>query len=121
MPEILLAESAGFCFGVQRAVDMVYEQVRRHAGRRRIFTLGPLIHNPQVIDELERAGVRAIHSRLKRDRARFWGGGDISDGIVIIRSHGVSRHVIDLLKKKGSSMLMRHAPLLTGFTESSQG
>ena len=105
MPEILLAESAGFCFGVQRAVDMVYEQVRRHAGRRRIFTLGPLIHNPQVIDELERAGVRAItiddFKRAGGGTPDDGGTGDISDGIVIIRSHGVSRHVIETLEEKG--------------------
>ena len=93
MPEILLAESAGFCFGVQRAVDMVYDQVRQSGSERHIYTLGPLIHNPQVIEDLEKAGVRALSGEDELDQ--------VSDGILIIRSHGVSRHVIDLLKEKG--------------------
>ena len=54
--EIILAKSAGFCFGVQRAVDMAYEQ----AGHREVYTFGPIIHNEEVIEDLKSKGVNII-------------------------------------------------------------
>ena len=56
MPEILLAKTAGYCFGVRRAVDTALELAEKHRGKCRIYTLGPLIHNQHVIDELESKG-----------------------------------------------------------------
>ncbi|MBQ5361117.1 MAG: 4-hydroxy-3-methylbut-2-enyl diphosphate reductase, partial [Lachnospiraceae bacterium] len=78
--EIVTAKSAGFCFGVKRAVDTVYEEVEKGGP---IFTYGPVIHNETVIGDLEAKGVRIIHSPedLK----------GVTEGTVILRSHGVSR------------------------------
>ena len=54
--EVTLAKSAGFCFGVQRAVDKVYELIDSCPDR--LFTLGPIIHNEEVVSDLEKKGVR---------------------------------------------------------------
>ena len=59
--KVELARTAGFCFGVKRAVDMVYEQVRRYEGQK-IYTYGPIIHNEEVIKDLAKQGVKVIHS-----------------------------------------------------------
>ena len=56
MKEVILAKSAGFCFGVKRAVDTVYEQ----AGKENVYTYGPIIHNEEVVKDLERKGVHVI-------------------------------------------------------------
>ncbi len=89
--EIKLAESAGFCFGVKRAVDLVYEQVEKNAGK--IYTYGPIIHNEEVVAELEEKGVAVIPE-----------GADLSEfeqGTVIIRSHGISKKVYEELENAG--------------------
>ena len=59
MQRITLAESAGFCFGVNRAVKLLEELVKKN---KSVFTLGPIIHNPQVIKHFENKGVRIIDS-----------------------------------------------------------
>ena len=79
--EVILAESAGFCFGVKTAVETVYEQA---AGGGRIYTYGPIIHNEEVVSDLEKKGVRV----LKEEELD-----DLQEGTVIIRSHGVPREV----------------------------
>ncbi len=86
--EVILAKSAGFCFGVKRAVDCVYEKV--DCGK--IYTYGPIIHNKQVTGDLEKHGVRVIESLDEAD-----------SGEVIIRSHGVPPHIYDELEAKGLS------------------
>ena len=55
MREVTTAKSAGFCFGVRRAVDMVYAEAKKD---NRVFTLGPIIHNEQVVKDLEKKGYR---------------------------------------------------------------
>ena len=57
--QIELAKTAGFCFGVKRAVEKVYEQVREHQDRK-IYTYGPIIHNEEVIKDLRKQGVEVI-------------------------------------------------------------
>lgn len=74
--EILLAKSAGFCFGVKRATQMAFDASRQH---EQIHSLGPLIHSPQVVEKLEQEGVRVCHQVA-----------DIPGGAVVIRSHGVT-------------------------------
>ena len=86
---VYTARSAGFCFGVQRAVDTVYEQIRE--GKRPIYTYGPIIHNEIVVGDLEKKGVRVIGSE---EELR-----GLTEGTVIIRSHGVSREVYRILEK----------------------
>ncbi|MDD6798060.1 MAG: 4-hydroxy-3-methylbut-2-enyl diphosphate reductase, partial [Clostridia bacterium] len=55
--EVILAKTAGFCFGVKRAVEKVYEQ----AGKKNVYTFGPIIHNEEVVRDLEEKGVRVIN------------------------------------------------------------
>ena len=55
MADVILAKTAGFCFGVKRAVDMVYEQI---GGSEKIYTYGPIIHNETVVNDLKDKGVK---------------------------------------------------------------
>ena len=59
MAQIITAKSAGFCFGVKRAMEKVYEEVEKGGP---IYTYGPIIHNEEVVADLERKGVRVIGS-----------------------------------------------------------
>jgi 4-hydroxy-3-methylbut-2-enyl diphosphate reductase len=79
--KIILAESAGFCFGVKRATSMAFEAAEHY---HQICSLGPIIHSPQLVRKLEEKGVRVIE---KVD--------DIPEGAVIIRSHGVTAEELD--------------------------
>ncbi len=86
--KITLAETAGFCFGVNRAVNMVYELV--NAGEK-VCTLGPIIHNPQLVDELKEKGVRIVDSPE-----------EVQNGeILVIRSHGVELSVTNKAEELG--------------------
>ena len=80
--KIEVAKTAGFCFGVKRAIDRVYELAEKE--KVPIRTLGPLIHNEEVVRDLERKGVRVI------EESDIPG---LTDEIVVIRSHGVGRAV----------------------------
>ncbi len=88
--EILLAKSAGFCFGVKRAVEKVYEQI---ASGKKIYTYGPIIHNEFVVADLESKGVSVIHSVEELS--------GLSEGTVVIRSHGVPKAVCDRIREQG--------------------
>ena len=90
--QVELAKSAGFCFGVQRAVDTVYKQIEENAAEK-IYTYGPIIHNEAVIKDMEKKGVEVI---LSEDELK-----QIKSGIVIIRSHGVPKRICDLLDENG--------------------
>ncbi len=84
--EIVVAKSAGFCFGVKRAVECVYNMI----GSGKIYTYGPIIHNKFVISDLEKKGVSVINDF-----------DSVGEGeTVIIRSHGVSKAVYDEIKKR---------------------
>ena len=87
-----LAKTAGFCFGVKRAVDTVYTQIKSQNGEK-IYTYGPIIHNDEVIKDLERQGVTVLNSQKELE--------NLSEGTVIIRSHGVPKYVCELLDEKG--------------------
>ncbi len=88
--EVIVAKTAGFCFGVERAVNKVYEQIDRQDGRP-IYTYGPIIHNEEVVKDLEKKGVRVIETEEELRR--------LKDGVVIIRSHGVGKPVYELLEQ----------------------
>ena len=60
--EVVVAKTAGFCFGVRRAVEQVYEQVKN--GKKPIYTYGPIIHNEEVVRDLEEKGVAVIFNEL---------------------------------------------------------
>ena len=82
------AESAGFCFGVSRAVDMVSDLLSEG---KKVCTLGPIIHNMEMVEELRKKGCRPIESIDELGK----------DEILVIRSHGVPKSVIDELEKNG--------------------
>ena len=84
--EIRVAESAGFCFGVSRAVDSVYEELKKGG---KVYTFGPVTHNETVVSELESLGAHIINSIDEADR--------LDGATIIIRSHGVSKDVYERL------------------------
>ncbi|MBP0963153.1 MAG: bifunctional 4-hydroxy-3-methylbut-2-enyl diphosphate reductase/30S ribosomal protein S1 [Oscillospiraceae bacterium] len=87
--KVITAKSAGFCFGVNRAVEMVRELAQ---SGERVYTLGPIIHNDFVVKELEQLGVAAINSPEE----------NTDDRLVVIRSHGVAAEVYRKLEQMGS-------------------
>ena len=98
MKEVIVAKSAGFCFGVQRAVDTVYIQ----CGGKNVFTYGPIIHNEEVVKDLENKGVHVINSADEIN----------DDSTVIIRSHGVSKDVYDSLHEKNVNIVDATCPFV---------
>ncbi len=103
--EVRLAEHAGFCFGVKRAVDTVYEQIK--IGKN-IYTYGPIVHNEEVVKELAEKGVKVLAS--KEELMSLPGGRDFRadpcdapcpETKVIIRAHGVSEEIYRILEEKG--------------------
>ena len=95
MPEVIIAENAGFCFGVKRAVEKVFS-LASESGGRRIYTLGHLIHNPQIIAELEERGVKAI-SEEEID-ALLETATEDSPCTLVFRAHGVKKELSDRLR-----------------------
>lgn len=88
--EVILAKSAGFCFGVERAINLVYEQIKNNADGRKIYTFGPIIHNDIVVKELEEKGVAVFEEEEALEKIR--------GSILIIRSHGVPKAVYEKAK-----------------------
>jgi len=109
MKNVRVAKSAGFCFGVKRAVDMVYAQLETNDETKDgikdpIYTYGPIIHNEEVVKDLEKKGVFVINTMEELD--------DITEGTVIIRSHGVSSAVYEALRKKGVEIVDATCPFV---------
>ena len=100
--EVRLAKTAGFCFGVRRAVDTVYEQVEQAEGP--IYTYGPIVHNETVVQELEEKGVKVLNSEEELK--------SLTSGTVIIRAHGVGEKVYDLLKQQGVNLVDATCPFV---------
>ncbi len=106
--EVILAEHAGFCFGVQRAVDTVYEQIaRRGKDEPPIYTFGSIIHNEEVVNDLQRRGVRILSSLAEAEQIP-----EEERGTVIIRSHGVERNVSEKLKALGYQVMDATCPFV---------
>ena len=100
--EVIIAKTAGFCFGVRRAVDRVYEQVQN--GKKPIYTFGPIIHNEEVVKDLEAKGVRVIQSEEEL--------GGIREGTVIIRSHGVPKKIYCMIQEQGLELMDATCPFV---------
>ncbi|MGI6055409.1 MAG: 4-hydroxy-3-methylbut-2-enyl diphosphate reductase [Bilifractor sp.] len=100
--EIIKAKSAGFCFGVKRAVDEVQTQIRE--GRKPVYTYGPIIHNEQVVNELAARGVQVIRSEEELDR--------IHEGTIIIRSHGVPERIQKKMEALGADIVDATCPFV---------
>ena len=94
--KVKVAETAGFCFGVKRAVNKVYELIDTE--QKPIFTLGPIIHNEGVVADLEARGVHVI---VEADLDSP--DDTLQNGTVVIRSHGVGKPIYDKLKEKNIS------------------
>ena len=102
MKQVTVAKSAGFCFGVKRAVDTVYEQIAKENGR--IYTYGPIIHNEEVVKDLEAKGVTVIEEGASL--------ADYERGTVIIRSHGVAEEIYTGLKEQGFEVVDATCPFV---------
>lgn len=106
--EVILAEHAGFCFGVRRAVDTVYEQIERHKeDGKPIYTFGPIIHNEEVVRDLQERGVSVLSSLTDAEALS-----EADKGTVIIRSHGVERAVCERLKDLGFEVVDATCPFV---------
>lgn len=100
MAEIKVAKSAGFCFGVDRAVKLVYGELEK--GNKSVATLGPIIHNADVVNDLTDKGVRIADSV-----------DDLKEGEkAVIRSHGVGKKIYEGLDQKGNSYIDATCPFV---------
>ena len=85
--KIILAKTAGFCFGVDRAVNLVYDSINKG---EKVCTLGPIIHNAQLVSDLEKRGVKIINSPDEAPK----------DYKIIVRTHGVEKEIIDDINQR---------------------
>lgn len=102
--KVIVAKSAGFCFGVKRAVDNVYEQIEKNTEGKRIYTFGPIIHNEEVVKDLESKGVSVVNTldELK----------NIKEGIIIIRSHGTTKETYDVIERNHLTLIDATCPFV---------
>ena len=106
---VCLAESAGFCFGVERAVDTVYEVLeeeleKEEKERLPIYTYGEIVHNEKIVEDLESRGVTVLKDL---DELR-----NLQKGIVVIRAHGVGKEIYDILKARGLRIVDSSCPFV---------
>lgn len=97
--EIIVAKNSGLCYGVKRAIQIVNKTLSQE--KENVFTLGDLIHNPQVIADLERQGIRSLEDL-----------DDLKEGTVIIRSHGVSPEIYNKIKEKNIKIVDATCPIV---------
>lgn len=98
--EIILAKTAGFCFGVKRAVEMVYA----NSSKDNVYTYGPIIHNDEVVKDLEKKGVKVINDETNINA--------VPQGTVIIRAHGVTSDSYDLIRDAGHEIVDATCPFV---------
>lgn len=98
---IIVAETAGFCWGVQRAIDTALD-VSKTTGKH-VYTYGPLIHNTQVVDELKKKNITDLEGEVE----------DASDGSLVIRAHGVRPDVMEEIKSRHTGVIDATCPLVT--------
>ena len=102
MKNVTVAETAGFCFGVKRAVNMVYGEAE--SSDVPVYTYGPIIHNEEVVHDLEDKGVRVIRSLDELNQ--------LPKGKIIIRSHGISKVEHDKMQSSGFEVLDATCPFV---------
>ena len=99
---IIRAKTIGFCTGVRRAVELAYTEAEHSKGNSPVYTLGPLIHNPQVLEDLKRRGVEILdESRLPEN---------LHGAVVIIRAHGISPQTETELRRRGARVIDATCP-----------
>lgn len=99
MKEVILAKSAGFCFGVNRAVELAYELLDEKV---RVSTLGPIIHNSQVIEDMAKKGADIIDNPADAEK----------DSTVIIRTHGIPNTVLEEIRDSGVNFVDATCPFV---------
>ena len=99
--EVVLAKSSGFCFGVKRAVDRVYEQLADH---KKIYTYGPIVHNEDVVKDLEKQGVRVLNTKEELEA--------LTEGSVVIRAHGVPKRIYEIMEQHGIECIDATCPFV---------
>jgi (E)-4-hydroxy-3-methyl-but-2-enyl pyrophosphate reductase len=87
MKKVFVVKKAGFCFGVKRAIKIAFDVAKKK--NEKVYTWGPLIHNPQVVEDLKKKGVYVVEDLRK-----------IKKGTLIIRSHGIHPKILDRIKRK---------------------
>lgn len=97
--KIVLVEGAGFCFGVKRAIDIAFNVAQKH--KDGVFTLGPIIHNPQVVEKLKDLGVYPIDDIFKENIKTL-----------IIRAHGIPKEKFEEIKKLGIEIIDATCPFV---------
>ncbi|HHX55828.1 MAG TPA: 4-hydroxy-3-methylbut-2-enyl diphosphate reductase [Clostridiales bacterium] len=97
--EVKMAKTAGFCFGIERAVNIVYKEIEES---KLVYTYGPITHNEEVIKDLTNKGVKVLESleELK----------NIEKSTIVIRAHGVAKEVYDTIESKGHSLVDATCP-----------
>lgn len=98
--DIRIAENSGFCFGVKRAMNMISEVSDTYKGRH-IYTLGPIIHNPQTVQKLKSEGIDVLKDI-----------NDIDRGVVILRTHGVEKEILEQLREKDVTIIDAICPFV---------
>ncbi|MBR6696940.1 MAG: 4-hydroxy-3-methylbut-2-enyl diphosphate reductase [Lachnospiraceae bacterium] len=101
LTKVRLTKTAGFCFGVKRAVDIAYENGKENT----VYTLGPIIHNEEVVKDLEKNNVFTINTLEELDKIQ-------KGATIIIRSHGVSRKIHQMLEEKGYNVIDATCPFV---------
>ena len=100
--EVKIAKSAGFCFGVKRAVQMVYDEAEGMSCP--IYTYGPIIHNDEVVKDMEKKGVVVISDPRELE--------NLPKGKIIIRSHGIGQKEYDYIRESGFEILDATCPFV---------
>ena len=99
---VIIAKSAGFCFGVKRAVNMVYEAIEKES--LPIYTYGPIIHNDEVVKDMKSQGVHVVSNLEQLD--------SLEKGIMIIRSHGISKAEYEQIEQAGFTIMNATCPFV---------
>lgn len=100
--EVTIAPNAGACFGVVRAIKLGLQASKKsETGKEKVYSLGPLIHNPKVVDELEGRGVETVEDPNV-----------IREGTAVLRSHGVKKEIEKELKSRGVKLVDATCPLV---------
>ncbi|RJP26010.1 MAG: 4-hydroxy-3-methylbut-2-enyl diphosphate reductase [Candidatus Abyssobacteria bacterium SURF_5] len=96
---IQISDQAGYCFGVRRALDLAREQLVKEG--KLVYSIGPIIHNPQVVAEFKKKGLLPVESLE-----------GIDEGILLIRSHGVEKELLEEAERKGLEIIDATCPFV---------
>ena len=97
--KVFVVKKVGFCFGVKRAIKLAFEQAKEK--NEKVYTWGPLIHNPEVVEDLKKKGVYVVEDLRK-----------IKKGTLIIRSHGIHPKILEKIKSKGIEVVDATCPFV---------